>query len=126
MREYEVPYPPSVNHYWRHVGPRVLVSREGRRFRSRVGQALAAAGAVPLNGPLGVKIEVFPPDNRRRDLDNTLKALLDALGKGGAYHDDSQIVWLTIRKCRPVVDGRVIVRIAEIGELECRNSSPPS
>ena len=25
-----LPYPPSINHYWRRVGPRTLISREGR------------------------------------------------------------------------------------------------
>ena len=29
--ELELPWPPSVNHYYRHVGPRVLISRDGRK-----------------------------------------------------------------------------------------------
>ena len=33
--ELELPFPPSVNHYYRRVGPRTLISREGRRFRER-------------------------------------------------------------------------------------------
>ena len=32
MIEVELPFPPSVNHYHRRVGPRTLISREGRRF----------------------------------------------------------------------------------------------
>ncbi len=31
--ELELPYPPSVNHYWRRVGARTLISRGGRAFR---------------------------------------------------------------------------------------------
>jgi hypothetical protein len=27
-----LPYPPSVNHYYRRVGPRTLISREGREY----------------------------------------------------------------------------------------------
>ena len=52
-----------------------------------------------------------PPDNRRRDIDNVQKALLDALQHGGAYADDSQIVRLSIEKGPPVAGGRSLVRI---------------
>ena len=85
--EFELPYPPSVNHYWRRVGARTLISRGGRLFRQQVVSILAARGVRPLDGDLEVFIELYPPDRRRRDVDNTQKALLDALGKGGAYPD---------------------------------------
>ena len=109
--EFELPHPPSINHYWRRVGPRTLISREGRRFRERVTAILAAMGVRPLAGRLAVEVEVFPPDNRRRDVDNVFKALLDALQHGGAYIDDSQIVRLGIEKRQPVEGGKTIVRI---------------
>ena len=112
--EYELPYPPSVNRYWRMVKGRMLISREGRVFRRRICSSLAAAGAEPMDGPLAVRIEVYPPDNRRRDIDNVMKALLDALQDGGAYHDDSQIVKLNIEKRGCVTGGRTIVRIREL------------
>jgi Holliday junction resolvase RusA-like endonuclease len=111
--ELELPYPPSVNHYYRHVGPRTLISREGRRYRERVTAELRALGIESLSGALVLRIEVYPPDRRRRDVDNVQKALLDALEHGGAYQDDSQIVKLTVEKCEPVSGGRVIVRIEE-------------
>ncbi len=41
----ELPYPPSVNHYWRRVGDRTLISREGRKFRS--GSAPDSPGERP-------------------------------------------------------------------------------
>jgi len=111
MLRFELPYPPSINHYWRRVGPRTLISREGRRFRERVVAILAALHIRPLKGKLAVHVEVFPPDRRRRDIDNVQKALLDALEHGGAYADDSQIVKLTIEKGEPVVGGKTLVRI---------------
>ncbi|MFN6411429.1 MAG: RusA family crossover junction endodeoxyribonuclease, partial [Planctomycetota bacterium] len=89
--EFELPYPPSVNHYWRRVGARTLISRGGRLFRQQVVSILAARGVRPLDGDLEVVVELYPPDRRRRDIDNSLKSLLDALGHGSAYHDDSQI-----------------------------------
>jgi crossover junction endodeoxyribonuclease RusA len=111
MIEVELPYPPSINHYYRKVGPRTLISREGRRFREEVTSVLAALNLRPMTGPLEVQIDVYPPDRRRRDIDNVQKALLDALEHGGAYQDDSQIVRLAIEKHDPAPGGRTLVRI---------------
>ncbi len=72
------------------MGARTLISRAGRAFRERVCSLLAARQIDPLAGPLAVQIEVFPPDHRRRDIDNLQKALLDALQHGGAYFDDTR------------------------------------
>jgi crossover junction endodeoxyribonuclease RusA len=114
MLEVQLPHPPSINHYWRRVGLRTLISREGRRFRERVMTILAARRIQPLAGALAVQVEIHPPDHRRRDLDNVQKALLDALQHGGAYADDSQIVRLEIVKCPPVEGGKTVVRIRNV------------
>jgi crossover junction endodeoxyribonuclease RusA len=114
MMEFDLPYPPSLNHYWRRVGPKTLISREGRRFRKRVLALLAPLRLEPLVGRLAVQVEIFPPDNRRRDIDNLQKALLDALQHGGAYGDDSQIVSLLIEKRDPIAGGMARVRIRNI------------
>ena len=123
MIELELPYPPSVNHYWRHYRGRTLISRGGRAFRDAVRAALAKAGTKPLPGPLAVAVEIYPPDRRRRDIDNVQKALLDALEHGGAFHDDSQIVWLLTEKAQVVPGGKTIVRIAE---RKCRSPGFPT
>jgi len=114
--EFELPFPPSLNHLWRRVGHRTLLSRGGRAFRRAVRVALAARGVRPLDGPLAVTIDVHPPDRRRRDLDNLQKALLDALAHGGAYHDDAQIDDLHIRRCGCVPGGKVFVRVTPHGQ----------
>jgi crossover junction endodeoxyribonuclease RusA len=121
MWHFELPYPPSVNHYWRRVGARTLISRAGRAFRTDVCSLLAARRVRPLSGPLKVDIDVYPPDRRRRDVDNLPKAILDALQHGGAYHDDSQIICLSITKHEVVPDGKTLVTIqqAEDDDTEC-------
>lgn len=111
----ELPYPPSVNHYWRRVGMRTLISREGRRFRARVAAHLSLRRIPRLDGALQVHVTVHPPDRRRRDLDNAMKALLDALAHGGVYEDDGQIDRLEIVRAEVVPDGKVVVRIAPLG-----------
>lgn len=108
-----LPWPPSVNHYWRTWRGRMLISRQGRAYRARVGEILKAAGLAPQAGPLAVHVELYPPDRRKRDVDNTFKAIGDSLQHGGAFQDDSQIVWLLLEKAEVVAGGKVIVRIAE-------------
>ena len=107
-----LPYPPSMNHYWRHVGPKVLISREGRKFRTAVRNIIVRADVEPLDGELSVDVGVHPPDRRRRDLDNVLKSLLDALQHGGAYRDDSAISTLLVRRLDVVKDGSVVVTVS--------------
>ena len=101
MLRLTLPFPPSVNRYWRHVGNRVLVSREGREFRSVVRGLMKEQKVKSHEGDLIVDIRLIPVDRRRRDVDNSLKALLDAMQDGGAYEDDSQIVRLTVEKFAP-------------------------
>jgi Holliday junction resolvase RusA-like endonuclease len=109
--DYELPYPPSVNHYLRRVGKKTLISREGRKYRKAVEAILFKRAVRPLLGRLAITVDLYPPDRRRRDLDNALKALLDAMQHGGAYHDDAQIDDLHLRRGEPVPGGLVCVRI---------------
>ena len=114
MVELELPFPPSVNHYYCRVGPRTLISRDGRAYRERVTSILAVLHIRPIRGAIRMHIEVYPPDNRRRDLNNLQKSLWDALQKGGAYYDDSQIVKFTVERREVVQEGKVKVRIEQI------------
>jgi crossover junction endodeoxyribonuclease RusA len=117
-----LPHPPTTNKYWRHVGSKVLLSSAGRQFRQRVVTILSILGFKPMRGPLAVTIDVFPPDRRRRDIDNITKALLDALQHGGAYIDDSQIVELHIRKQTvEAPDGKVLVTIQPVEDHRDEN-----
>lgn len=109
----DIPWPPSVNTYWRHVGPRVLISAEGREYRGRVMAAWIAAGRPVIAGRLAVSIDAMPPNRQRRDLDNLLKAPLDALQAAGMYADDSLIDELAIRRGEIIAGGRLCVTIRE-------------
>lgn len=120
-----LPYPPSVNHYWRHYRGRMVISREGRTYRERVRALLAPGGGGdrPRKPPSGERIalamDAFPPDRRRRDLDNIQKAVLDALEHGGVYADDSQVDLLITRRCGTTPGGRVEVRIHDLPLRRC-------
>ena len=78
--EFDLPWPPSVNNYYRHVGPRVLISREGRKYRRMVVSRLG--GLFPkFTGKVRLALDCYPPDRRRRDLDNLLKSLQGTVNK---------------------------------------------
>jgi crossover junction endodeoxyribonuclease RusA len=68
-------------------------------------------GPLPLTGALAVEVKLHPPDRRRRDLDNLLKALLDALQHAGVYADDSLIDRLSVEKGEVAVGGKAVVVI---------------
>jgi crossover junction endodeoxyribonuclease RusA len=107
-----LPWPPSVNHYYRHVGPRVLISREGRAYREKVAAIVREIGVNMFVCPVEVEIELHPPDRRLRDADNSLKCTLDSLTGAGVYEDDSLIQKITVTKCSPMPpNGMAIIRI---------------
>lgn len=98
MIKLKLPFPPSLNSYYRTVNNRILISEKGRIYRQNVLLAcISQFRLVPkLSGRLSVKIIATMPDKRRRDLDNMLKAVLDAMQHAGVYLDDSQIDHLQI------------------------------
>ena len=59
-----------------------------------------------------VDVEAYLPDERRRDLDNIAKTILDALN-GALYVDDSQITTLLVATHVDRVRPRVEVRVVE-------------
>ena len=112
--QFDLPYPPSVNHYWRRVGARTLISRQGRAFRESVCSLLALRRLRPLDGWLKVHLQILPPDRRRRDVDNIQKPVLDALQHAGVYHDDFQIVSLVTDRLEPREGGQLVVTIIQV------------
>lgn len=117
-----LPWPPSTNALWRSpkgLG-RVIKSEKGRAYESRVRDVLVA-NRVPcqyVGGRLKLTMLLHPPDARRRDMDNTLKATLDALVKWGVLHDDSCVQEIHMIRYGPdhTGHGRVWLEIAPRGE----------
>ena len=114
MIEITLPWPPSVNTYWRNFDGRMIISAKGREYRETVGDQMILQKQVKhFTGRLRVEIEAFRPDKRRRDLDNLLKATLDGLAHAGVYEDDSQIVDLRIYWANDI-GGMLKIKIEEI------------
>lgn len=109
-----LPWPPSINHYWRHTKNGHYISKEGKTYRETVYYSCVKyKGKISDDSRLSVIIEAFPPDKRKRDLDNILKSLLDALQHAGMYKDDNQIDRLSIHRKIPL-NGVVRIEIDNI------------
>ncbi|EKN4866852.1 RusA family crossover junction endodeoxyribonuclease [Yersinia enterocolitica] len=119
-----LPFPPSVNSYWRapSKGPlagRHLISVKGRQFRSEaLACILEQLRRVPkaITDPVAVSIVFYPPNLIRRDLDNFLKAPLDALTHAGVWVDDSQVKRLTIEWGPITKGGKIEIVISEVNK----------
>lgn len=120
----DLPYPPSLNTYYRTYRGRILISEPARAYRrlikptlwGHIGQS-GISRIRPVEFDISMDILVYPPDKRKRDLDNTLKCLLDSLQHAGLYKDDSQIGKLVVERKEMVENGKVSVMINKIGDL---------
>lgn len=123
MIDLALPWPPSVNTYWRHpssgaLAGRHLISAAGRKYRALVHSKTAALGVKPAVGRLAISILASPPDRRRRDLDNVLKSLLDSLVHAGVVEDDELFDVICIARAAPAAPGEVRVRIAQTESIQ--------
>lgn len=116
-----LPFPPSVNHYWRHVvmGKRVttLISAPGRKYSAAVqGEVLLQKAARRINSHVAMTVLLHAPDRRRRDVDNYAKSLLDSLVKSGVLEDDSVVRDLRLVWGDVLSGGKAVVMIREIAQ----------
>lgn len=114
-----LPWPPTVNSYYkvtRH-GQRYL-DKKVKPFREMVEEyANEQIPGLTLDDRLFLEVYLFPPDNRKRDLDNYMKGLLDAATHARLWIDDSQIDQLHIYRGEAVSEGVVVVSISEAGPV---------
>jgi crossover junction endodeoxyribonuclease RusA len=110
-----LPFPPTGNHAVKHGGGKHYSTQAAKAYRVAVNaQVLAQNAASAICEPLAVICEVFPPDNRRRDLDNTWKTLADALTHANVWKDDSQIVDLRLVRGEVRPGGMVVVTVTKV------------
>lgn len=125
----ELPWPPSVNDYLGHrvvlhrgdakdklkcpccqsrLSPLVLTYPRGPAKTFRQKALVCLKGAKSFTGKVSVEIVVYPPNLRRRDIDNLSKTILDAMTHGGVWEDDSHIERLVLDTAKDE-DGNIIV-----------------
>lgn len=76
--------------------------------------ARSLRGRFDKDSSLALYVEAYPPDKRRRDLDNIFKSLLDSLQYSGVYVDDSQINEIYVVRKEASKPGRIIITLEEL------------
>ena len=111
----KLPYPPSVNTYWRNFRGNTVLSKAGREFKQTV-WACVMEQKIPKfgNKRLEVTLWLYPRSKVVTDLDNRLKAVLDGLEEAGVYDNDGQIDILMIQRGEIRKGGGVDVMIEVI------------
>ena len=116
--ELYLPFPPSINNYYVKTSRGQFISAKGKKFRNEVIEdIIQQAPNLQISGKVLVEMVLFPPDNRRRDMDNYSKAMLDALTKSGIWEDDVQADQLFTYRGVSVVGGKTLLRITEAGPV---------
>lgn len=119
MNQYhlKLPYPPSLNTYWRHARGRHYIAEKGTRYRQHITELIRQQNLdISTTSRIRISITANPPDKRQRDLDNLPKAVFDSLTHAGFWKDDSQIDDMRISRGERVSGGSLDVTIWEIGD----------
>lgn len=114
---FTLPFPPSVNHYWRRRGGLYFISKKGQEYRRAVTEIITQLGLnIHTEARLKIRIIANMPDRRRRDLDNILKAVGDSLEHAGFMNDDNQFDSIRIDRGELLPPGRLGITITEIAQ----------
>ena len=118
--ESHLPWPPSVNHYWKQGikfinGKRITTRYKSPKACKFIADVKKIIGKTDLSiSRVGVEIIAFMPDKRIRDIDNLAKGVLDSLVAARLILDDSQIDDLRIIRGDVVKGGMIKIKVWEI------------
>ncbi len=113
-----LPYPISVNNYYRTFRNIQTISKEGKAFKNQV--KCDYYDLKPTTNNVELTILIHPKLTKKGtaskvllDLDNTLKVILDSL-IGIIYVDDKQVKKISIEYDLPIIDGGATVCVKEM------------
>jgi len=113
-----LPYPPSANRNVRQACGHFYTVPAVREYRQQVKYILRNAPAFTM--PVSVAIMVYPPNRRKRDLDNVLKVLFDAIVRAKVLVDDSQVKRIALEWADVFEGGKVEMLMEEFAT--CRTT----
>jgi len=115
----KLPWPPSINMLYRSNGNKIIRSEEGRKFADKCKEIFKEDKCIYKDKEeLFCLIELYPPTNHRRDVDNYGKVVIDQIPW---FEDDSQIKALLILMMPKVEDKEGFAQVS-LGKFEDGNS----
>lgn len=103
----------SINKYYRSYQGRVLISKEGREFKKEF--ELLLHNYEKVYGKIKLTILLYFKDNRKRDLDNYNKVIIDCL-KNKLFEDDDQVYQLYMEKYIGCGYDKICVQVDKLEE----------
>ena len=106
---------PNAREYWRSKAQFAQVARAMGRFAATKFLEDYSGPAIPLTGELEVQYHFYPPDKRRRDLDNChamMKSYQDGVFETLGL-DDAKIEMVEIRRCAVTPPGKVVMFLTQ-------------
>ena len=116
MIHLHLPYPPSVNHLYSRSRYGVYLKPEAKKYRRQVTDCVLEQVGItkPLEGDVMMTLALYPPDAKRRDIDNGLKIICDSIQHAGLLSDDSQIKHLVVSMHPKEVPGNAYVSLERL------------
>tara|TARA_R100000963_G_scaffold32792_1_gene24721 strand:- start:1293 stop:1619 length:327 start_codon:yes stop_codon:yes gene_type:complete len=96
---------------------RVLLSKRGREYKEEVEKIMfykRKKFGLPVEGRLFVHIRLHAPNRRKYDIDNRIKALMDALQFAEVFADDEVVDRLLVTRHDIIKGGLAVVCIEQI------------
>jgi len=115
------PFPPSTNTLYPASGGRRHLSKKAAKYKTDVQWQLkrrySLLQLVTKENHLFCILDLYPPDKRRRDVDNYSKLLIDSF-TGLVFEDDSQIKKLLISWREVEAPGSVIITFGKLEQFD--------
>lgn len=111
----KLPYPPSVNVYWRKRGNITYLSKKGRQFKTAVAEYVSEHNVRKFGSKAVEVCIILNPRSRSgfMDIDNCCKAVLDSCQDAGVFDDDNQVVRLVVERGVYTKGGACLVFVNE-------------
>lgn len=96
MIQFNLPYPPTLNNLFKNVRNGRVKTAEYDAWIQAARLLLMAQRPGSQSGSFRATIILGKPDRRRRDIDNTVKAIMDLITKAGVIEDDCLAQSITV------------------------------
>lgn len=109
-----LPFPPSVNGYWRSTSRGTLISEGGRKYRVNVIAAVfqqLRRRPQAITHDIDIHVVLYPQNRAKRELDNFQKSLTEAVTHAVAWGHEIQIKRILVECVELLPKGQALVII---------------